>query len=101
MTPPRIETSTDMCDRLRSALRELLDVVGSVEPGAVSGEEALELVDLLGETERAAASGMARLTPRVIETGAFAKSGFGSAQDWLAAASGTSSSYARSRLAAA
>ena len=44
---------------------------------------------------------MARLTPRVIETGAFAKAGFGSAQDWLAAVSGTSSSSARSRLAAA
>jgi hypothetical protein len=90
-----------MCDHLKSALRTLRDVVGSVEPGAVSGEEALELVNLLGETERAAASGMARLTPRVIETGVFAKAGFGSAQDWLAAASGTSSSSARSRLAAA
>ncbi len=84
-----------------SALHLLRDVVGSVEPDAVSGEEALALVNLLGETERAAASGMARLTPRVIETGAFAKAGFGSAQDWLAAASGTSSSSARGRLAAA
>ena len=41
---------------------------------------------------------MARLTPRVIQTGAFAKAGFASAQDWLAAISGTSSSSARSRL---
>jgi hypothetical protein len=90
-----------MRDRLMSALHTLRDVVGSVEPGAVSGEEALELVNLLGETERAAASGMARLTPRVIETGAFAKAGFSSAQDWLAAVSGTSSSSARSRLSAA
>jgi hypothetical protein len=87
--------------RLMSALHTLRDVFGSVEPGAVSGEEALELVTLLGETERAAASGMARLTPRVIETGAFAKAGFSSAQDRLAAVSGTSSSSARSRLSAA
>ncbi len=101
MTPSRSEPTAAIRDRLTSALRSLRDVVGSVEPGAVSGEEALELVNLLGETERAAASGMARLTPRVIETGAYAKAGFGSAQDWLAAASGTSSSSARSRLSAA
>jgi hypothetical protein len=101
MTPPHNEPIARLRDRLSSALSALRDIVGSVEPGAVSGEEALELVNLLGETERAAASGMARLTPRVIETGAFARAGFGSAQDWLAAASGTSSSSARNRLTAA
>jgi hypothetical protein len=101
MTRSRSESTTRTREQLTSALHALRDVVGSVEPGAVSGEEALELVNLLGEAERAAASGMARLTPRVIETGAFAKAGFGSAQDWLAAASGLSSSSARSRLSAA
>ena len=65
MTTPRIPAAA-VRDRLRSALGALREVVGSVEPGAVTGEEALELVNLLGETERAAASGMARLTPRVI-----------------------------------
>jgi hypothetical protein len=101
MTPRQITPNAAPWDRLRSALRTVREVIGSLEPGTVSGEEALELANLLGETERAAASGMARLTPRVIQTGAFAKAGFGSAQDWLAAVSGTSSSSARSRLAAA
>ncbi len=70
-------------------------------PESLSGEEALALVELLGEAERTVASGIARLSPRVIETGAFSKMGHSSAQDWLAAASGTSASAARHRLAAA
>ena len=83
VTPRQNTSNAALCDRLRSALHTVRDVIGSVDPGIVSGDEALELADLLGETERAAASGMARLTPRVIQTGAFAKVGFASAQDWL------------------
>ena len=49
----------------------------------------------------AAASGIARFTPVVIETGSYAKTGHASAQDWLGAVSGSSASAAKARLAAA
>ena len=67
----------------------------------MSGDEARELADVLAEVERAAASGIALLTPRVVETGAHAKVGHGSAPQWLASVSGTSSGVAKGRLAAA
>lgn len=59
------------------------------------------MVEVLGEIERAAASGVALLTPRVVETGVFSKGGHASASDWLGAVTGSSSSAARGRLAAA
>jgi hypothetical protein len=59
------------------------------------------LVNLLAEAERIVASGVARLTPRVVETGVYAKEGHPSGPDWLAAVSGSSAGTARSRLAAA
>jgi hypothetical protein len=86
---------------LKDSLRAIRRVVGSVDPTEISGEQARELVEVLTEAERVVASGVARLTPRVIETGAYAKSGHASGPDWLAAASGSSSGSARSRLAAA
>ncbi|HEX3795790.1 MAG TPA: HNH endonuclease signature motif containing protein [Acidimicrobiales bacterium] len=76
-------------------------VLGDVEPSAVSGDEALSLVDTLARGERAISSGMARLTPRVIETGSFTKTGHASAPDWLSSIAGTSAGAAKSRLAAA
>ena len=82
-------------------MRTIRRVVRSVVPATVSGEEAASLVALLAEAERAASSGMARLTPVVNETGAFAKSGHGSAADWLGAVSGTSAGLAKVRLVAA
>ena len=91
----------ELIDTLAGALNCVRRVVGSVHPGAISGEEAREFVDLLAETERVVASGVARLTPRVIETGAYAKAGHASGPDWLAAVSGSSAGVARSRLAAA
>jgi hypothetical protein len=72
-----------------------------VEPSAISGDEAMTLVDSLARGERVIASGMARLTPRVIETGSYAKSGHGSASDWLSSVAGTSGAAAKGRLAAA
>jgi hypothetical protein len=90
---------------LRSELEEAIGtirrVVRTVRPGAVSGDEAREMAELLAEGERVAASGMALLTPRVLETGSFAKTGHASGPDWLAALSGSSSGVAKSRLAAA
>jgi hypothetical protein len=59
------------------------------------------MVDLLAEGERAVSSGIALLTPRVVETGAYAKSGQATAADWLGALTGTSSGVAKGRLAAA
>jgi hypothetical protein len=59
------------------------------------------LVDLLAQAEKAAASGIALLTPRVVETGAHAKGGHGSAAAWLGSLSGSSPSVAKDRLASA
>jgi hypothetical protein len=59
------------------------------------------MVALLAEAERVAASGIALLSPRVVETGAYAKCGHASAPDWLAALAGSSASVAKGRLAAA
>jgi hypothetical protein len=55
----------------------------------------------LAEIERSAASGVALFTPRVVETGSFAKDGHASAQDWLGSLAGTSAAKAKARLAAA
>jgi hypothetical protein len=64
---------TALIDEVTGAVRTLRRVVRVVAPGSISGDEAVALVDLLGEAERIVASGVARLTPRVTETGAFAK----------------------------
>jgi hypothetical protein len=87
--------------QVKSAVAVLEGFVRSVQPGRISGEEALAAVELLAEAERVVASGVARLSPRVVETGVFAKHGFSSAQDWLAAGLGSSSGAAKGRLAAA
>jgi hypothetical protein len=92
---------TALIDEVTGAVRTLRRAVRVVAPGSISGDEAVALVDLLAEAERIVASGVARLTPRVMETGAFAKTGHACGADWLAAASGSSAGAARSRLAAA
>ena len=58
-------------------------------------------MDLLAAAERAASSGIALFTPVVVETGAYAQAGHGSAADWLGAGSGSSAAVAKSRLTAA
>jgi hypothetical protein len=93
--------ATTLIDDVTGAVRILRRVVRVVAPGSIAGDQAVVLVDLLSEAERIVASGVARLTPRVMETGAFAKTGHACGADWLAAASGSSSGAARSRLAAA
>ena len=87
------------CSDLR--LGDLQEVLRVAAPGSTSGDEAKTFVDLFAQAERAAASGIALYAPRVVETGAHAKDGHGSAADWLAAAAGSSSGVAKSRLAAA
>jgi hypothetical protein len=59
------------------------------------------LVALFAEVERAASSGIALFTPVVVETGSYAKTGHGSAAEWLGAVSGSSAGVAKGRLAAA
>jgi len=86
---------------LAGAVRTLQEIVRTTQPGSCSGDEAREMVGLWGEAERAAASAIALLSPRVIETGSYAKSGHPSAPDWLAAVAGSSASVAKGRLAAA
>ncbi len=88
-------------DTLGSALGDLQEVLRVAAPGSTSGDEAKTFVDLFAQAERAAASGIALYAPRVVETGAHAKDGHGSAADWLAAVAGSSSGVAKSRLAAA
>src|SRR5271156_2380005 len=86
---------------LEGAVSTLKRVVRSAAPGRLSGEEAAELVALFAEAERAASSGIALLSPRVTETGSYAKEGYASAPDWLGALSGSSAGVAKGRLAAA
>jgi len=89
----------------RALLEESLAVVRGViqrsDPALFSGEECQAMVESFGQMERAAASGIALFSPKVVETGVYAKSGHASAQDWLGAVSGTSSGVAKERLAAA
>jgi hypothetical protein len=86
---------------LEHAVRCLQAVVRAAAPHTVSGDEARCLADLFAEAERAASSGLALFAPIVVESGSFAKVGHGSAVDWLAAVSGSSSGVAKGRLAAA
>jgi hypothetical protein len=76
-------------------------LVRGAAPGSVSGDQARTIVASFAEIERSAASGVALFTPRVVETGSFAKDGHASAQDWLGSLAGTSAAKAKARLAAA
>jgi len=67
----------------------------------MSGDQARAWVGLFADAERAAASGVALLTPVVVETGSYAKEGHGSAADWLGTVSRTSAGVAKGRLVAA
>jgi hypothetical protein len=96
MTP-----SSALRRELEGAIRTITRVVRTMAPSTVSGDEARGMVDLLAEAERVVGSGIARLTPRVLETGSFAKAGHASGPEWLAAVSGSSAGAAKSRLAAA
>ena len=93
--------SSGFGDRLDTVLLEFQQLVREADPHSVSGDQARSIVASFAEIERAAASGVALFTPRVVETGSFAKEGHGSAQDWLGSLSGTSAAKAKGRLAAA
>jgi hypothetical protein len=100
LSPAPPETQTPYRE-LEHAVRSLQAVVRAAAPHMVSGDEARRLADLFAEAERAASSGLALFTPVVVESGSYAKVGHGSAVDWLAAVSGSSSGVAKGRLAAA
>ena len=97
----RIVTARDSADRVDALFCDLQQLVRGAEPYSVSGNQARSIVASFAEIERAAASGVALFTPRVVETGSFAKGGHGSAQEWLGSLSGTSAAKAKGRLAAA
>ena len=88
-------------DKLHAIVRDTQELVRKAEPRSVSGDQARSIVASFAEIERAAASGVALFTPRVVETGSFAKDGHTSAQDWLGSLSGTTAAKAKGRLAAA
>jgi hypothetical protein len=88
-------------DDLDAVLHNVQQLVRDAAPRSVSGNQARSIVATFAEIERAAASGVALFTPRVVETGSFAKAGYASAQDWLGSLSGTSAAKAKGRLAAA
>ena len=100
-TTLKTERRTERRNELTAAVRTIQHVVRTTSPGSICGDEALALVALLGEAERAAASGIALLSPVVIEAGSYAKAGHASAPDWLGAVSGSSAGVAKARLAAA
>jgi len=86
---------------LGRTVRALQEIVRTATPESVSGDQARRFVERFAQAERAAASGIALFTPVVVETGAYAKEGHASAQDWLGTLSGTSAGAAKGRLAAA
>jgi hypothetical protein len=88
-------------DRLDAVRRDIQELVREGTPGSVSGEEAKRIVAFFAEIERSGASGVSLFTPRVVQTGSFAKDGHASAQDWLGSLAGTSTGKAKTRLAAA
>jgi hypothetical protein len=93
-------TTADL-GQLESSVRSIQQFVRDIRPGRASGDQARLAVALLAEAERAASSGIALLAPVVAETGSFAKEGHGTAVNWLADHSGTSTSAAKGRLTAA
>jgi hypothetical protein len=86
---------------VEQAVRTLVRVVHDARPGTISGDEARRLVELFARAEKAASSGIALLSPVVVQTGSYAKVGHASAPEWLAAVSGTSTGAAKGRLASA
>src|SRR2546425_12622457 len=73
-----------------AAVAALRDVVGALEPSALSGPDAACLVDRFAEAERIAAAGRALAARRVEETNHGRLEGHRSAASWVAAKTGTS-----------
>ena len=88
-------------ETLATAVQGMQGVLRTTSPGAVSGDDAKALVELFAQAERAAASGIALFAPRVLETGAHAKAGHGTAAQWLGSVAGSSAAVAKGRLSAA
>ena len=93
--------SEELLTDLKDALLTIQRVVRTSTPGTVSGDLARAFVTVFAEAERAASSGIALYAPVVVETGSFAKSGHGTAAEWLGDLSGSSAGVAKGRLTAA
>jgi hypothetical protein len=94
-------TPQQKLEELKGAVAIVQRAVRDAAPGSVSGEQAQAFVGLFADVERAASSGIALYAPVVVETGAYAKTGHGSAAAWFGDVSGTSDGVAKGRLAAA
>ena len=77
----------DWIDIVNNSLRRL---VTTLEPGALSGDQAAALVRELAEVERLAAAGKALAAARVDESNRWRRDGHRSAAHWMAAQTGTS-----------
>src|SRR5579875_2897088 len=97
----RTERAEELEAQLESALATIRRAIATTDPGMLSGPQAMSIAGLLGDIERAAASGLALVSPRVHDTGAYTKGGHGGVAEWLGAVTGTSVGTARERLAAA
>ena len=77
----------DWIDIVNNSLRNL---VGGLEPGTLSGDQAALLVRKLAEVERLAAAGKALAAARVDESNRWRRDGHRSAAHWMAAQTGSS-----------
>src|SRR5688500_10555500 len=83
------------------ALQQLRLVVRELEPGELSGADAVALTDVFAEFERLGAAGKARCAARAADTNQWRHGNDKSAADWLAKRTGTTLGAAREALAAA
>jgi hypothetical protein len=87
--------------KLASIALDLQQLLRQASPETVSGDEAQALVGMFADIERGAAAGVALYSSVVVETGSYAKTGHGTAADWLGSLLGSSASSAKGRLSAA
>ncbi|WP_426571870.1 HNH endonuclease signature motif containing protein [Aquihabitans sp. McL0605] len=87
-------TTGDLC-------ADALRVVKTLDPAAMTGEEAARVVADLSVVEKAAATGRMFAAVRVAKTDAWRGQGHASAADWLAAQAGISVSAAHAQLGTA
>jgi hypothetical protein len=87
--------------RLDSHLRALAGLVAEVEPERFSGESARVLTEMFAWGERLCATGKALVARRVVDTGAWERSGQRSAAEWLGRLSGQTAGQAAGTIVTA
>jgi Domain of unknown function (DUF222)/HNH endonuclease len=87
-----------MVEGLSEVAHLLRQVVGRLDPEALSGPECAQVVRTLAMTEKACAAGRARVAARAVEEGSYRAEGFASGPEWLARHMGSTTSEARMAL---